>query len=233
MPLALTDLLAGRGIAGAPPLEPSAILPCAVVTMELQRGVMGDLASFPELAAACDDVHLVGHAARLIARARKAHVPIVHCLAEFTADRTGTVINTPLHAAVLRRPEHLLAGTPATDIVPGLGAHSSDPRSIRRHGVAPFVGTDLDATLRDLGVRALIVVGVSINLGILGLCIEAVDLGYQVVVATDAVAGVPSDYAATVLATSVSLVASLATVDQLITALGDETSRRAVPNSER
>ena len=143
------------------------------------------------------------------------------------------MINTPLHAAVLRRPEHLLTGTAATEIVPGLGARSSDPRSMRRHGVAPFVGTDLDATLRGLEARALIVAGVSINLGILGLCIEAVDLGYQVVVATDAVAGVPPDYAATVLATSVSLVASLATVDQIITALRDESAHGAVTNSGR
>ena len=55
--------------------------------MELQRGVMGDLASFPELAAACNEVNLVSNAARLIDGARAARVPIVHCLAEFTADR--------------------------------------------------------------------------------------------------------------------------------------------------
>ena len=86
----------------------------AVLTMELQRGVMGDLASFPELAAAAAEGNVVANAARLLRSARAAGVPVVHCTAEFRPDRAGTVINTPLHSAVLRRPEHMLAGTPAT-----------------------------------------------------------------------------------------------------------------------
>ena len=53
----------------------------------------------------------------------------------------------------------------------------------------------------------LAVTGVSVNLGVLGLCVEAVNLGYQVVVATDTVVGVPIDYGETwLLQTSVSLV---------------------------
>jgi nicotinamidase-related amidase len=51
-----------------------------------------------------------------------------------------------------------------------------------------------------------------------GTCIEAVNLGYQVVVATDAVVGVPADYGDRVLQTTVSLVAALATVDQIAAA---------------
>jgi nicotinamidase-related amidase len=105
--------------------------------------------------------------------------------------------------------------------VPGLGAEPTDYVSSRRHGVAPFTGTPLHSMLEHLGVRVLIVSGVSVNLGVLGLCIEAVNLGYQVVVATDAVAGVPADYGHLVLQTSVSLVASLYTVDEIARALGE------------
>jgi nicotinamidase-related amidase len=187
--------------------------------MELQRGVMGDLASFPELAAAATQRDLVANAARLLSACRAAALPIIHCAAEFRADRAGTVANTPLHSAVLRRPEHLLEGTPATELVPGLGAQVTDYVSSRRHGVAPFTGTPLHETLEQLGVHVLVVTGVSVNLGVLGLCVEAVNLGYQVVVATDAVVGVPLDYGDLVLRTSVSLVAALHTVDQIITAL--------------
>jgi hypothetical protein len=42
-----------------------------------------------------------------------------------------------------------------------------------------------------------------------------VDLGYQVVVASDAVAGVPLEYGQTVLGGTISLLATLATVDEL------------------
>ena len=42
-----------------------------------------------------------------------------------------------------------------------------------------------------MGVTTVIATGVSLNVGILGLCLSAADLGYRVVVPTDAVVGVP------------------------------------------
>ncbi|MHB8220869.1 MAG: cysteine hydrolase family protein [Acidimicrobiales bacterium] len=189
--------------------------------MELQRGVMGDLASFPELAEAARAVDLVANTARLLDAARRAGVAVVHCTADFRADRAGTVVNTPLHSAVLRRAEHLLQGTPATELVPEIGPLPGDLVSSRTHGVSPFAGTSLDATLRNLGVCTLVVAGVSVNLGVLGLCIEAVNLGYQVAVPTDAVTGVPADYARAVLQTTLSLIATITTVGAVVRALDD------------
>ncbi|MGH9017224.1 MAG: isochorismatase family protein, partial [Acidimicrobiales bacterium] len=83
----------------------------------------------------------------------------------------------------------------------------------------PFVGTSLDPTLRALGVSTVVATGVSLNLGIIGLAVEAVDLGYRVVVATDAVAGIPSSFADDVLRHTIGLVATLAPVDAIIAAL--------------
>ena len=74
--------------------------------------------------------------------------------------------------------------------------------SPRAHdGISPFTGTSLDALLRNLDVTTVVGAGVSVNLGVLGLCVEAVNLGYHVVVASDAVAGVPGDYADEVMRT--------------------------------
>jgi nicotinamidase-related amidase len=215
MPRELTDLLAGRVLGGGPHSD----LPLAVLTMELQRGVMGDLATFPELAAACEARGIVATAARLLAAFRLRRLPVVHCTAQFRPDRAGTIANTPLHATVLRRPEHLLEGTAAVELVPGLGAEVTDHVSARRHGGAPFTGTPLHATLRGLGVRVLVVTGVSVNLGVPGLCVEAVNLGYQVVVASDAVAGVPLDYADAVMANSLPLVATVRSAGEIVDAL--------------
>jgi nicotinamidase-related amidase len=193
---------------------------CAVLTMELQRGVVGDRTSFPELAAAAGRAGVVANAARLLAAARRRGVPVVHCTAGFTADRAGSPANTPLLSAVLGSAEHLLEGTAATELVPELGARPGDLVSHRRHGVAPFGGTDLHALLQERGVRSVVACGVSLNLGIPGLCVEAVDLGYFVVVASDAVAGVPDGYAKAVLEHTVALVATVASVDEVIGALG-------------
>src|SRR5437868_4926309 len=68
----------------------------------------------------------------------------------------------------------------------------------------------------QLGVTTVVATGVSVSLAILGLCIEAVNLGYQVVLATDAVAGVPSDYARAVMDNTLALLATRATVDDII-----------------
>lgn len=188
----------------------------AVVTMELQRGVVGDLSSFPQLAEAAERDGIVPTTARVLTAARAAGVPVVHCTAAFRADRAGTTVNCQLVAAVLRNPDHLLEGTPPTELVPGLGALPDDLVSNRYHGVSPFSGTSLDPWLRNLGVRTVVATGVSVNLGVLGLAIEAVNLGYRVVVPRDTVSGIPADYARDVLDHTFPLIATLTTADNLI-----------------
>jgi nicotinamidase-related amidase len=205
MPVTLADLV-GDGQA-------------AVLTMEIQRGVVGDLSSFPELAAAAEEIGLVANTAHLLAAARAAAVPVVHCTAGFRPDRRGSPANAPLMSAMLRRPEHLVDGTPAVELVPELGPEPGDLVSHRAHGVSPFIGTTLDPTLRALGVSTVVATGVSVNLGILGLAIEAVNLGYRVVVATDAVCGIPRDYADALTRNTLALVALLATSDDVADAL--------------
>ena len=191
----------------------------AMLTMELQRGVVGDLTSFPELAEAVHRGDVLANAARLARAMRAAGRPVVHCTAGFRADRAGSPQNAPLIASLLRRPEHLLEGTTAVELAPGLGADPADLVSHRRHGVSPFTGTELDATLRALGTETVLATGVSLNLGIPGLVIEAVNLGYRVVVVTDAVAAVGDQYGRDVLTNTLRLVATLATTDEVITAL--------------
>jgi nicotinamidase-related amidase len=190
----------------------------AVLTMEIQRGVVGDLSAYPQLADAAAKVGVIPNTARLLTRARERGVPVIHCTAEFRPDRAGTAVNSQVIAAALRNPDHMLAGTPPSELVPELGPVPADLVSSRLSGISPFTGTSLDIWLRNLGVRTVIATGVSVNLGVLGLVIEAVNLGYQVVVPRDAVAGIPGEYAEAVLANTFPLVSTLATVDRLLEA---------------
>lgn len=64
----------------------------------------------------------------------------------------------------------------------------------RLHGLSPIQGTEVDALLRNLGCRTLIVTGVSANVAIPNAVFDAVNRGYTVVVPRDAIAGVPADY---------------------------------------
>ena len=201
MPLDLAELLAPAST--------------AVLTMELQRGVVGDRASIPDLAAEVEARGVLGAAGRLAAAARDAGVPVVHCTAEFRPDRAGSATNAPLLAVMAKREHHLLIGSPEAEVVPELGPDSRDLVVPRLSGVSPFAGTALDVTLRNLGVRTVVATGVSVNLAVLGLAIEAVNLGYRVVVATDAVAGTPADYADAVLDGTIALLATRLTVDEI------------------
>ena len=65
----------------------------------------------------------------------------------------------------------------------------SDVVSHRAHGMAPFTGTTLDATLRGYGVDTVVLSGVSTNIALPGAATEAVALGYNVVLPEDCVAG--------------------------------------------
>jgi nicotinamidase-related amidase len=190
----------------------------AVLTMEMQRGIVGDLATLPDLAAEVADLDVIGHLARLVHGGRAAGVRIVHCTAEFRADRAGSAVNSPMLATMAKHPSHILVGSAAAELVPELGPEESDVVSARRHGLSPFGGTSLDVTLRNLAVSTVVATGVSVNLGVLGLALEAVNLGYRVVVATDAVCGFPREYAAAVMRHSMALVATRATVDDLLAA---------------
>jgi nicotinamidase-related amidase len=191
----------------------------AVVTMEMQRGVCGDLAVMPHLRDALEARGTVGAAAELLHAARSHGVPVVHCTVEYRADRAGTPTNAPILSALGRgASENMTAGHPSTDLLPDLAVSAGDVVESRRHGMSPFAGTSLDATLRALGTSTLVVVGVSVNIGIFGLVVEAVNFGYRVVVPTDAVVGVPPDYGDAVLANSIGLLATLTTVDALVTA---------------
>jgi nicotinamidase-related amidase len=194
----------------------------AVLTMEVQRAVIGDLTTFPELAEAAAATALVPNIARVLAAARVRHVPVIHCLAEFRADRAGTVVNCALIGSMLRDPHHMLTGSPSAELLPELGPELGDLLSTRLHGVSPFIGTSLDPWLRSLGVRTVVATGVSVNLGVLGLAIEAVNFGYRVVVPRDTVAGVPADYADALLANTFPLISTLTTTDDLLDAWGSE-----------
>jgi biuret amidohydrolase len=189
----------------------------ALVTQECQNGVIGEPAALPQLAEAARE-RMIPNAARLAAAARAAGVPVVHCVAARRADGRGSNANARLFMGMRKTPVSLLPGTPAVEVIPEIGVADSDVVLTRLHGLGPMGGTDLDAVLRNLGVTTIVGVGVSVNVGMVDLAFDAVNAGYQMVMPRDAVAGVPEDYAEAVLDNTLSLVATLATTDEVVTA---------------
>lgn len=185
-----------------------------VVTQECQNGVIGPEAALPQLAEIARR-HMVPAAARLVAAARTADVPVVHCVAARRADGQGSNANARLFQGMRKLGVALLPGTEAVQVIPEIGVAESDVVLTRLHGLGPMGGTDLDAVLRNLGVRTVIGVGVSVNVGMTNFAMDAVNAGYQFVLPRDAVAGIPEDYAEAVIEHTLSLLATVTTVDEL------------------
>jgi biuret amidohydrolase len=204
------------------PIDLAALLDpkrCALVTQECQVGVIGKLAVLRELA---DEAQreAVPNIVRLVDGARAAEVPVVHCLAVRRGDDKGSNTNARLFAATRKLGVRLEPGSDGASLLPELGPEPSDLVLQRFHGIGPMGGTDLDAVLRNLGIRTIVGVGISVNVAIANFVMDAVNAGYDFVLARDAVAGVPREYTDAVIDNTLSLLATVITTDEVLSAWG-------------
>ncbi|MFF4370757.1 cysteine hydrolase [Streptomyces sp. NPDC001594] len=188
----------------------------ALLTVECQNGVVGEESALPELAKEARDSGMLGRVAALAAAARGAGVQVVHAVAERRPDGLGANANARLFRAAGRLPVRQLTGSRAVEVAAPITVEARDLVVRRLHGLSPMAGTDLDALLRNLGVRTLVVTGVSSNIAVPNTVFDAVNLGYEVVVPADAIAGVPASCTAEVIRNSLVLVASITTADELL-----------------
>lgn len=186
----------------------------AIVAQECQGAVIGPHAGLAALASEARREALP-NIVRLLPAARAARVHVVHCLVQRRADGLGSNHNAKIFA-MSRGQVDIAPGTPGAEVLPELGPEPSDLVLRRWHGVGPMGGTDLDAVLRNLGVSTIVVVGVSLNIAIPNLVMDAVNAAYRVVVPADAVAGIPTEYGAAMIANTLSLLATITTTDDLL-----------------
>jgi nicotinamidase-related amidase len=186
----------------------------AIVTQECQGAVVGPNAGLALLADEARRVALP-NITRLLPAARAAGVRVVHCVVQRRPDGLGSNHNAKIFA-IGRGEVNILPGTPGAVVLPELGPEPTDLVLSRWHGVGPMGGTDLDAVLRNLGVSTIVVVGVSLNIAIPNIVMDAVNAAYRVVVPRDAVAGIPADYGAAMITNTLSLLATITSTDDLL-----------------
>ncbi|MFE5795619.1 cysteine hydrolase [Streptomyces sp. NPDC056503] len=189
-----------------------------LLTVECQQGVVGAESALPELAAVARKSGALANVARLVDAAHGAGVQVVHAVAERRPDGRGSNGNARLFRAAARLPVQQYSGSSAVRIAEPIQVADEDLVVRRLHGLSPLAGTDVDALLRNLGCRTLVVTGVSANVAVPNAVFDAVNLGYTVVVPEDAIAGVPADYTPAMIRHTLSLVATIATTDDLLAA---------------
>jgi nicotinamidase-related amidase len=187
-----------------------------LLTVECQQGVVGPDSALPELADEARSSGVLANVARLVAAAHRGGVQVVHAIAERRPDGRGANRNARLFRAAERLPVQQLSGTAAVRVAAPIEVTEEDFVVRRLHGLSPIQGTDVDALLRNLGCRTLVVTGVSANVAIPNAVFDAVNRGYTAVVPADAVAGVPSDYTPAMIRNTLALVATVATTDEVL-----------------
>ncbi|MET9929291.1 MULTISPECIES: cysteine hydrolase [unclassified Streptomyces] len=187
-----------------------------LLTVECQQGVVGPDSALPELAAAARSSGALDNIARLVAAAHEGGVQVMHAVAESRPDGRGASSNARLFRAAARLPVQQHTGTTAVRVAPPVQVADEDLVVRRLHGLSPLAGTDVDALLRNLGCRALVVTGVSANVAIPNAVFDAVNLGYTAVVPADAIAGVPAEYTPAMIRNTLALVATIATTDDIL-----------------
>ena len=189
----------------------------AILVIEMQNGIVGEEAGDSPIAAAVAEHDVIGRCATLAAAARKAGARVVHCTKTDRAVGDGGSINTPMwRRRVELGLDPLSPGTPAAAIVEGLTPATGDLVCERTRGVTVFGSTELDPILRNLGIRTVVVSGVSMNVAAIGTTMDAISNGYDVVVAKDAMGGAPDSYVEQVLKFTLAPLAKLATVDDIV-----------------
>jgi nicotinamidase-related amidase len=161
----------------------------ALVVNEMQNAIANPAYDDTPLASQVATRGIIERINALAATFRHGGAPVIFCtIAARSPDWAGFRVNCAL-AARIQRKGKLVEGTANAAIHDGLVVEPSDIVSHRSHGMAPFTGTTLDATLRGYGIETIVLTGVSTNIALPGAATEAVALGYNVVLAEDCTAG--------------------------------------------
>jgi nicotinamidase-related amidase len=185
----------------------------AVLFIECQRGVIGDLSVLPALAEEAGPARAA--MGRLAAGARAAGTRVVHLTYLPLAGGATASRRSPLVRATSGTSDWTPAH-PAMEVIAEIGVEPDDLVLPRHQGISPVHRTEVLTMLRNLGIDDVIVAGVSTNLAVLLVAVGAADENFAVTVATDAAVGTPAAHHASMLKHSLAYVARLATVDELV-----------------
>jgi nicotinamidase-related amidase len=151
----------------------------AVLVIDMQRDFLEPGAPI----ATPGGLELVPRINRLTARARARGVPVIFTQEMHRADKSDFGIELEFE------PPHCLEGTAGPELVDTLEVTPADYRIVNKRRYDAFLGTDLEALLRNLGVESLLVVGVCTDICVASTVQHARNLDLRCYVLRDCVAG--------------------------------------------
>ncbi len=194
----------------------------ALMLMEIQQAVIGKATPplFTQLRDSAEKVGLAVNAGKLLRAARMVGVKVFHCPAYHRPGQEGFITNCRLAQAIKRTDMPMRMGSEGADFLPEVKPIDDEIVMWRFHSPTLFHDSSVDSVCRNLGITTVVLTGVSLNLGIPGSTIEAMNRNYRVVIPTDCVAGYPPEYGEMVLKNTLHGLAYLTTAKELAEAWG-------------
>lgn len=184
----------------------------AVIVLEVQENLLiPEQAMIPGVAAHAAAIGLIPTLAGLFDSARRVGAQVVYVTDERRADGLGGADNLMVNRSITSDRQNPGHGPIVAELTP----HPGDIWIKREHGMTGFFTTPLDTYLRNLGIRSVIVTGVSANIAVNGTAIEAMNRGYRVIVPSDGIAGDPPEYVEMLLRYTLRNVALVAPVSAI------------------
>src|ERR1700722_2115823 len=200
----------------------------ALLTNEVQPGTVGGGEGLGAAGA-----RVLPNIVRLAVSARGAGVQVVHCVKVFRRDALARNHNVVLYRLRGQVPSAPLAPdsrpVEGSVVAPELGPDDRDLVMTRLHGMGAVCDTGVVPVLRNLGIRTVVVTGVSLNIGVPNTVMDLVNQSFDVVIPRDAVAGTPDDYGEMMIAHTLRFLATMTTTDDLLEAWSQDPTDTASP----
>lgn len=178
----------------------------AVITIDCHRGHL-DLAVATMPVAPQAAASVVASMARLLRFARACGMSVVHVVSQNRILPMGQpeALCNPFWAAVERSrhspipdrdcqiSRHNLVGTVQTQLMPELGPEPGDVVVDRKRRLSIFRDTDLDLTLRELGIETVVLTGIDTSTSVLCAAFESLNRDLRTIVVSDCVQSLYGD----------------------------------------
>jgi nicotinamidase-related amidase len=190
----------------------------AVLFVECQNGLLGDESIMKTIARAAEPQKVA--MGRLARGARAAGARVCHLTYIPMANNRSTNRRPPLFARLNDAMDSWTADSTAVLPIPEIGLEPEDLLLPRHTGFSPTNGQETFKLLRNIGITKIVMAGISANVALPVAGVEATDEDFDVIFASDAVAGAPPEYREMVLKHTLAFIGTVVTVEEILSGWG-------------
>ncbi|MGA1838087.1 isochorismatase family cysteine hydrolase [Herbiconiux sp. 11R-BC] len=192
--------------------------PTAVLVVDMQNDTVGAEGAYASFGAAAhaESQDVIANIGAILSAARAAGVPVFHSRIVVHALPGVGGANAPVFRMLA--PDAFKVGSWGAQIVDEL-TPTGDEIVLDRTRMSVFNGREIDALLRNLGMRSLVVVGAWTNMAVEHTVRDAADHGYEVTIVSDATSSLSEEWQQAALGFALTNIATVAPTAEVVASL--------------